>query len=133
TACSIRRPTWRLSRSCGGATSSLRQAPARPSTSSDWPEPPAAREERMPMTDLKVGAVDVANFAAALDQHAGVVGAECYATGQLLGSGMVQDALGNVSLVLTVLDQALAAGAGALARDARASGDAWSAADSRMS
>ncbi|ADG76199.1 hypothetical protein Cfla_3320 [Cellulomonas flavigena DSM 20109] len=85
------------------------------------------------MTDLKVGAADVANFVAALDQHAGVVGAECYATGQMLGSGMVQDALGNVSLVLTVLDQALATGAGALARDARSTGNAWSGADSGMS
>lgn len=85
------------------------------------------------MTDLKVGAADVANFGAALDQHTGVVGAECYATSHALGSGMVQDALGNVSLVLTVLDQALADGAGALARDARSSGDVWSAADRRMS
>ena len=85
------------------------------------------------MTDLKVGASDVADFAAALDQHAGPVGAECYATGQTLGSGMVQDALGNVSLVLTVLDQALATGAGALARDARSAGDAWSGADNRLS
>ena len=84
------------------------------------------------MTDLKVDAVNIAFFAAALDQHAAVVGAECSATGQMLGSGMVQDALGNVSLVLTVLDQALATGASALARDARASGDVWSAADGRM-
>ncbi|ADG76187.1 alpha-1,2-mannosidase [Cellulomonas flavigena DSM 20109] len=85
------------------------------------------------MTDLKVDVADVGNFAAVLDQQAGVVGAECHATGQALGAGMVQDALGNVSLVLTVLDQALATGAGALALDARSSGDAWSAADSRMS
>lgn len=85
------------------------------------------------MTDLKVGAAEVAHFAAALEQHAGVVGAECYATGRTLGSGMVQDALGNVSVVLTVLDQALATGAAALARDARASGDTWSATDHRMS
>ncbi|GIG41955.1 alpha-mannosidase [Cellulomonas phragmiteti] len=85
------------------------------------------------MTDLKVDSADVADFAASLDQHAGVVGAECYATGHTLGSGIVQDALGNVSLVLTVLDQALATGAGALARDSRASGDAWSAADRGMS
>lgn len=85
------------------------------------------------MTDLRVGAADVANFAAALDQHVGVVGAECYATGQTLGSGMVQDALGNVSLVMTVLDQALATGAGALAREARSSGDAWAAVDSGIS
>lgn len=85
------------------------------------------------MTDLKVGAADVADFAAALDQHSGVVGAECFATGQTLGSGIVQDALGNVSVVLSVLDQALATGAGALARDARSSGDMWSAIDHRMS
>lgn len=85
------------------------------------------------MADLKVDAASVAGFAAALDQHAGVIGAECYATGQTLGSGIVQDALGNVSLVLTVLDQTLAEGAGALARDARSSGDAWSSADQRMS
>lgn len=84
------------------------------------------------MTDLKVDTADVGSFAAALDQNAGVVGAECSATGQTLGSGMVQDALGNVSLVLTVLDQALASGASALARDARASGEVWSAADGKM-
>lgn len=85
------------------------------------------------MTDLKVSAADVASFAAALDQHSGVVGAECYATGRTLGSGMVQDALGNVSVVLTVLDRALAEGAGAVARDVRSSGDAWSEADRRFS
>ncbi|WP_291813217.1 hypothetical protein [Cellulomonas sp.] len=37
--------------------------------------------------------------------------------------------MGNVSLVLTVLDQALADGAGALARDARSSARAWESAD----
>lgn len=85
------------------------------------------------MTDLRVGAAEVASFAAALDQHSGPVGAECYATGQSLGSGRVQDALGNVSVVLTVLDEALAQGAGAVARDVRSSGDAWSETDRRIS
>ncbi|MCM0639516.1 alpha-mannosidase [Cellulomonas wangsupingiae] len=84
------------------------------------------------MRDLKVDDAGVASFAAAVDAHAGPVGAECTATGQALGSGAVQDALGNVSLVLTVLDQALAEGAGALARDARSSGQAWRSADSRL-
>lgn len=85
------------------------------------------------MADLKVHAASVAGFAAALDQHVGVIGAECYATGQTFGSGIVQDALGNVSLVLSILDQTLADGAGALARDTRSSRDAWSSADQRMS
>ena len=85
------------------------------------------------MTDLNVDAADVAEFAAALDQHSCVVGAECYATGRALGSGIVQDALGNVSVVLSVLDQVLATGAGVLARDARSSGDMWSAIDHCMS
>ncbi|UUI71535.1 alpha-mannosidase [Cellulomonas xiejunii] len=81
------------------------------------------------MVDLMVDDAAVASFAAAVHAHAGLVGAECTATGQVLGSGVVQDALGNVSLVLTVLDQALAEGAGALARDARSSGQAWRSAD----
>ncbi|MCC2314155.1 alpha-mannosidase [Cellulomonas xiejunii] len=81
------------------------------------------------MADLRVDDVAVASFASAVQAHAGLVGAECTATGQALGSGLVQDALGNVSLVLTVLDQALAEGAGALARDARSSGQAWRSAD----
>ncbi|MBF0688420.1 MAG: alpha-mannosidase [Cellulomonas sp.] len=81
------------------------------------------------MVDLRVDDGAVASFAAVVGAHAGVAGAECTAAGQTLGSGIVQDALGNVSLVLTVLDQALADGAGALARDARSSARAWESAD----
>ncbi|GIG41721.1 alpha-mannosidase [Cellulomonas phragmiteti] len=84
------------------------------------------------MADLKVDDVAVASFAAAVGAHTGPVGAECTATGQALGSGTVQDALGNVALVLTVLDRALADGAGALACDARATSQAWASTDSRM-
>ena len=85
------------------------------------------------MTDLKVDAAGVASFAAALGAHAGPVGADCAAVGHALGSGVVRDALGDVGLVLTVLDQALADGAGALARDARAVGDTWASADAGLS
>jgi len=81
------------------------------------------------VADLRVDDVTVVSFAAALEAQSGLVGAECVATGQMLGSGLVQDALGNVSLVLTVLDQALGEGAGALARDARSSVHAWDVAD----
>lgn len=81
------------------------------------------------MTDLQVDAEAVATFAAAIDAQSGSVGAECTATAHVLGSGVVQDALGNVSLVLTVLDTALAGGAAALTRDARSAGDAWASAD----
>lgn len=81
------------------------------------------------MTDLQVTADAVAAFAGAVATHSAPVGAECTATSGVLGSGVVQDALGNVSLVLTVLDRALAGGAGALARDARSTGESWSSAD----
>ena len=82
------------------------------------------------MSELKVDDGAVASFSTAVAVHAGPLGAECVATAQVLGSGVVQDALGNVSLVLTVLDQALADGAHALARDARSSAHAWDATDS---
>ena len=84
------------------------------------------------MADLRVDSAAVRTFAAAVSAHTSLVGAECSASGQALGSGLVQDALGNVLLVLTVLDQALAEGAGALAGDARASGDVWVATDRGM-
>jgi len=83
--------------------------------------------------DLTVDAAALASFMAAVVAHANPVGAECVATGHVLGSGLVQDALGNVALVLTVLDQALADGADALARDARDTGEAWVAADRGLS
>ncbi|MBO3089410.1 alpha-mannosidase [Cellulomonas dongxiuzhuiae] len=81
------------------------------------------------MVDLRVDDGAVASFAAAVGAHAGVAGAECTAAGHALGSGIVQDALGNVSLVLTVLDQALADGAGALAHDARSTELIWGSTD----
>ncbi len=85
------------------------------------------------MRDLTVDARVVESFAAAVAVHAHPVGTECVATGHALGSGVVQDALGNVTLVLSVLDQALADGAGALAREARATDEAWVATDGGLS
>lgn len=85
------------------------------------------------MNELKVDDAAVASFAAALRTHAGPVGAECVATGQTLGSGLVNDALGNVVLVLSVMDDALAGGAVTLADDAGAAGQSWSTLDASMS
>lgn len=84
------------------------------------------------MTDLQVGADALATFAGTIATHSAPVGAECTATSGVLGSGVVQDALGNVSLVLTVLDRALAGGAGALGRDARSTGESWSSTDAGL-
>jgi len=85
------------------------------------------------VTDLTVDAATVGSFATAVAVYAKPVGAECVATGHALGSGQVQDALGNVTLVLSVLDQALADGVGALAREARSTGEAWIATDGGLS
>ncbi|MCC2319558.1 alpha-mannosidase [Cellulomonas xiejunii] len=63
------------------------------------------------MADLRVDAAAVAWFASAVQAHAGFVGAERAATRQALGSGIVQDALRNTSLVPTGLDLTLAEGA----------------------
>lgn len=84
------------------------------------------------MADLRVDDAALGTFATTLAAHAGVVGAECVATGSALGSGVVQDALGNVSLVLTVLDRALAGGAEVLSRDARSTARTWESADAGM-
>ncbi|MBD7917029.1 alpha-mannosidase [Cellulomonas sp. Sa3CUA2] len=84
------------------------------------------------MSDLKVDVGAVASFVAAVESQAALVGAECVSTGRALGSGIVQDAVGTVSLVLTVLDQALAAGASDLALDARSSENTWARADSSI-
>lgn len=85
------------------------------------------------MADLKVDAVALTTFATALGAESGVVGAECSATDRALGSGVVQDALGNVSPVLTVLDRALADGASALALGARSARQSWASADASIS
>ncbi|UZN03075.1 alpha-mannosidase [Cellulomonas sp. S1-8] len=84
------------------------------------------------MSDLKVDRSAVEDFVLMTSESTTVVGAECVATAQVLGSGRVQDALGNVSLVLTVLDQALAGGASELARDARSSVEVWVTTDTGM-
>ena len=81
------------------------------------------------MSDLEVDRTVVATFASALASHAGPVGAECVDAAHALGSGVVRDALGNVALVLAVLDRASADGASALARDGRSAGDAWASVD----
>lgn len=52
---------------------------------------------------------------------------------QALGSGLVNDTLGNVALVLTVLGSALVEGAATLADDAGAARHRWSTADAGMS
>ena len=83
--------------------------------------------------DLAVDVAAVTSFAAVVAVHASPVGAECFATGPGLGSGLVQAALGNTTLVLTLLDQALADGAGALAQEARKTGEAWVATDEGLS
>lgn len=85
------------------------------------------------MPDLTVDDAALTSFASRIGAHASVVGAECAAAGQALGSGLVQDALGNVSLVLTVLDRALADGAAALSRDARSTAEAWASTDTGLS
>lgn len=84
------------------------------------------------MPDLHVQADAVAGFAVAVDAHARPVDVECTATAHVLGSGVVQDALGNVSLVLTVLDRALAEGAVELQRDALSAVDYWDSTDVRL-
>lgn len=81
------------------------------------------------MPDLTVDEAAGAAFASAIGAHAAALGADCMDTGGALGSGVVRDALGNKSLVLTLLDRAMAAGAGALAHDARAAEGSWTSVD----
>lgn len=84
------------------------------------------------MTDVRVDSAVLDVFEAAMAARSGPVGAECVATAHALGSGLVQDALGNVSVVLTTLDLGLAQGSAALAREARAVERTWDAADRRL-
>lgn len=84
------------------------------------------------MSDLVVDGAAVEQFASRLAAGAHPVGATCVATGHAVGSGVVQDALADVSLVLEILDAALADGSAALARDARVTAAAWDASDARL-
>ncbi len=84
------------------------------------------------MSDLVVDEVGVSSFVAAVSAHASVVGAECSDLGSAVGSWTVADALGNVSVVLTVLDRTFADASAGVARDARMSGEAWRSTDSGM-
>lgn len=84
------------------------------------------------MSDVRVDGAVLGDFRSVVGRHTGPVGAECVATAHALGSGVVQDALGNVSVVLTTLDLGLAQGSAALAREARAVERTWDAADRRL-
>jgi len=82
--------------------------------------------------DLLVDESAVESFVSRTATAAGVVGAECAATGPVLGSWRVQDALGDVSVVLTVVDLACAESAGRIVADAGATVDAWRSVDSGL-
>lgn len=84
------------------------------------------------MSDLRVEAETIAAFETKLAAYTGPVGGECVATGQVLGSGLVQDALGNVTVVLTTLDLALADGVTGLVGAARAVEQSWTVADHHL-